>query len=430
MLEAAPKHPYVLFQRTEGGPWWVRFSIRGEGQIRKRLGTSERYEAERLALEVWSDARHRNRIGLRCQIKSFSDVATEFITLVKREAERGERRPFQAYQFEHIIQRYYIGYFGDRDMDAIRTADIMRYWEWRRDYWLTGPGFAVKRIFYMRNGRQIGKDITAAMRKSPSPGSQRAEAVVLRMLFKFAAKLGYIQDAHLPDVDVPRVLPNARPSFEASEFTKLEQMSQLRLSDFELNEHVRRDRAILHAYIMIAAYTGMRPTELKNLNWGDVLGYRETKDKQIGLRDIRIQCRGKGKARRFVPLKAAVPWFDILWMFWTKAMKADPADADPVFATPTGKRLCSVKKSLSELLKAAGLLTDHRGTRRTSYSFRHFYISQQLIAGVNVFLLAKNTGTSADMIDRFYADVKLERMHKELRPEWHDRTLSLEESGG
>jgi hypothetical protein len=37
---------------------------------------------------------------------------------------------------------------------------------------------------------------------------------------------------------------------------------------------------------------------------------------------------------------------------------------------------------------------------------------------VDVFLLAKNTGTSSDMIERFYGQVKLERMAKELRPEW------------
>ena len=41
-----------------------------------------------------------------------------------------------------------------------------------------------------------------------------------------------------------------------------------------------------------------------------------------------------------------------------------------------------------------------------------------LIAGGDVFLLAKNTGTSSDMIERFYGQVKLERMAKELRPEW------------
>jgi hypothetical protein len=83
-----------------------------------------------------------------------------------------------------------------------------------------------------------------------------------------------------------------------------------------------------------------------------------------------------------------------------------------------------VKKGLSELLKAAGLLTDHRGARCTAYSFRRFYISQQLIAGVNVFLLAKNTGTSSNMIERFYGQVRLECMAKELRPEWRDRTTA------
>jgi hypothetical protein len=36
-----------------------------------------------------------------------------------------------------------------------------------------------------------------------------------------------------------------------------------------------------------------------------------------------------------------------------------------------------------------------------------------------VFLLAKNTGTSSRLIERFYGQqVKLERMAKELRPEW------------
>jgi hypothetical protein len=48
-------------------------------------------------------------------------------------------------------------------------------------------------------------------------------------------------------------------------------------------------------------------------------------------------------------------------------------------------------------------VTGHRGARRTAYSFRHLHIGQQLISGVDVFLLAKNTGTSSDMIERFYA---------------------------
>ena len=49
---------------------------------------------------------------------------------------------------------------------------------------------------------------------------------------------------------------------------------------------------------------------------------------------------------------------------------------------------------------------------------------------MDVFLLAKNTGMSSNMIERFlssnmierfYGQVKLERMAKELRPEWSVR---------
>jgi hypothetical protein len=35
-----------------------------------------------------------------------------------------------------------------------------------------------------------------------------------------------------------------------------------------------------------------------------------------------------------------------------------------------------------------------------------------------MFLLAKNTGTSSDMIECFYGQIKLERTARELRPEW------------
>lgn len=86
--------------------------------------------------------------------------------------------------------------------------------------------------------------------------------MVLRMLLRHAAKRGYVKEGSLPEVEVPQLPAKARPSFEASEFTRLEQLSRQRMADLAVNEHVRRDRAILHCYIMIAAFTGMRPTEI------------------------------------------------------------------------------------------------------------------------------------------------------------------------
>jgi integrase len=418
MVVANPQTPYVLFQRAGSDKWWVRFSIRGEGQIRKPLGTADQQHAARLALELWAEANHRHKQGLHSQTKSFAAVAAEFVAQLQAEATRGERRQFQVDQYRRKVERYLVGFFGNKMIDQLRHPDITRFWEWRISYWISGPGKDIQQLVYMRNGRQIRKPIGPSVRKPPSRGTLREEGVILRMLLSQAASWGYVDKAHIPDIEVRAVPANARPSFEAAEFTKLEQTSLARLGEQTINTHLRRDRTILHCYILIAGFTGMRPTELKNLNWGDILGYRDMREKPIGERDIRIRARGKGKARTFIPMEAALPWFDMLWQLWVAAQKTAPTDMSPVFATMTGLRLSSVKKGLGELLKASELSTDHRGMRRTSYSFRHFYISQQLIAGVDIFLLARNTGTSPDMIDRFYGHVKLERMTKELRPEW------------
>lgn len=101
--------PYALFQRAGSARWWTRFSITGEGQIRKPLGTTDRAEAERLANEVYSEARYPAKQGLRSQAKSFWQVAEEFTDHIQREAQRGERHQFQADQFKRIIK----GYFSD-----------------------------------------------------------------------------------------------------------------------------------------------------------------------------------------------------------------------------------------------------------------------------------------------------------------------------
>jgi len=244
MVQSASPHPYTLFQRAGSTKWWVRFSIRGEGQIRKPLGTSDQHEAERLALEIWAEAKHRNKKGLRSQPKTFRAVAAEFIAHLQLETGRGERRQFQVDQYRRKVERYFVGFFGDQLIDAIRNVDIARFWEWRRSYWTTGPGKDIRLLTYRRDGRQIRKPITEAVRKAPSLGTQREEGVVLRMLLRQAAKWGYIKELTLPDVELRAVPANARPSFEVAELTKLERISLERLADFRVNGHVRRDRAI------------------------------------------------------------------------------------------------------------------------------------------------------------------------------------------
>lgn len=414
----AGKQPFTIFQRPGSAVWWMRFSVRGEGQIRKSLGTSDEAEAHRVAMKLWHEAQYRKEHGLRAVQRTFCAVAEEFCDHMDRLAQDGEVRHDRGDRIRPLVERYFMPFFDKKPIDAITDADVTRYIAWRKAYWTTGPGKDQTHLEYMRAGKRVRRPATE-MRRIPSLSSQRGEAVVLRQLFRQAAKWGYINQSQIPDIDTPRVPPSPRPSFSSEEMQRLLKLAQKRMDDRTVNEEVRRDRAILFAYITIACCTGMRPTELKNLNWGDLLGYREGLPKRLGDRDIRIRARGKGKSREFIPLEYGLCEFDRLWRMWKDKHDGNPPlDNSPVFAAPDGRRLTSLNNGLNALLEAADLKTDHRGKKRDAYSFRHFYISQQLRAGVDVFVLARNTGTSPDMIDKFYGQVSVEQFKDALRPSW------------
>lgn len=438
---------YQLFQRAGSARWQMRFSIRGQGQIKRSLETDDRREAERKAEAIWFEATYRAKQGLTARTHTFESVAEEYITQILREVERGERRADQGKSEPAVIRRYFIGYFGQKPIDTITDADLERYAEWRRTYWTDGPGKLESHIEYERNGRRLRRPLKHAV---PSLSRQRGETVVLRGLLRWASRQGYLKTPPEISIKARRASDNRRPSFEPHEFAKLEAVSLNRLVDpamhpgprryvpakngkrgwriKQLDDHTRRDRTLLHAYMMIGAFSGLRPTEMYNLTWGDVLGYRESRlfRPQAGKlgqgplegRDIRLQVRGKGKSGKTIPQKAAIPWFDTLWMLFERSLGREPADSDPVFASEQGKRITSVANGFTELLKAAGLERDYRGMKRTPYSLRHFYISEQLANGVDILIVARNCRTSVAMIDKHYGQVQIERMANQLRPEW------------
>lgn len=73
------KEQFKIFRRTGSSVWWVRFSIRGEGQIRQSLGTADELEAQRKASKIWHEAVYRKENGLKAVQRSFRVVAEEFI---------------------------------------------------------------------------------------------------------------------------------------------------------------------------------------------------------------------------------------------------------------------------------------------------------------------------------------------------------------
>ena len=131
-----------------------------------------------------------------------------------------------------------------------------------------------------------------------------------------------------------------------------------------------------------------------------------------------IQARGKGKDRELAAMPETLTFFNLLRSLYHMANGNMPKDDDPVFFNHKGQRIRSFKKGLAELLEAAGLRTPRDGRTPDSFSFRHFYITQQIREGVGHHLFGRNVGTSSKMIDAYYSKIRRTDEIAQLIPDW------------
>jgi hypothetical protein len=203
-------------------------------------------------MEVWGEAKARANSGLTVKKHPVASVVERWCEQLDLEVSRGDIKAQMAAQQKGIAVRYIAGFWGQQPIDTINEVAVTRFWEWRYDYWSKGPGKAIKYLTYMRNGRSIRRPVTEAQRIKPTASSIGTEAVVLRSFLKYARRNGLITD--IPDIEIRKGgKPNARPSFSADEFTRLEELSLKRLSVRGLHPAVRRDRLILCGFQRKAA---------------------------------------------------------------------------------------------------------------------------------------------------------------------------------
>jgi integrase len=144
--------------------------------------------------------------------------------------------------------------------------------------------------------------------------------------------------------------------------------------------------------VVVAAYTGLRPSEWAALEWRDV-------DRDTGVLTIERAfsygqvkaLKTKGSGRR-VPLPARA----------AAALELVPRRLDTrlVFPGPRGAHIDLRnwrKREWKPALEAAGLSRDRR-----PYDLRHSYASWMLAAGVPAYDVARYMGTSVRMLDLTY----------------------------
>lgn len=244
---------------------------------------------------------------------------------------------------------------------------------------------------------------------------------VIKMYKESGVRGGYI--SKVPEIDFLKSQPlnqNKRDILSVEEYERL--VLYLRTNKFlkpegsTLLDQTRR--SIFREFIGISYNTGMRPSEILKLKWGDVsINITDTKENQKIYRIIKVRTENSKTGRMRSVNGPVGRRFERLKKTYEK-MGFDCSQDQYIFKnthprmkgenTPYHNSVFS--KKLSEVLKGSGLQEelDKDGRRITLYSSRHFYTTLRLQNGLDIHLLSKQLGTSTRYIDETYSHIQVE----------------------
>lgn len=378
----------VIYQRPDHKikKWQCRVRVPNSvGYVIKSTKTSDFEGAKRFAQDLWDQLRLKVMGGGSIKSKNFSELFPKFCEYLI-----GNTKTERRYKdVTGSIARYALKYFNKKPVDQISTKEIQEFVQWR----ILNP------VINPTNLRVV----------IPSPQTIRHELTSLKRYFDWLKANAHIK--HEVILKPPPASKKRRPHFTQQEWTLLTR----NLREWVKDKRHHRDRMMLSQYILILVNTGIRIGEARTLRWSDVQRQARTENGK-DVEDMILYVGGKTGRRDVVAKSADVKTY--LKRIWDlriselntqaddkdekKKTQIEPSLSEPIFCSNKGVAIASFKKGFESYLKNYGLEFSADGDRRTLYSLRHTYATFRLSHGVDVYKLAKNMGTSVEMIERFY----------------------------
>ncbi len=413
----------TIYQRTDvqKASWHCRIAFPRQPHIRQSLLTTNEKEAERMAEKLYRDLLYRYERGLPLKRVKFDEAAAAYFVHLEDEVTRGITKP-ERLTTNRIMSRYALEYFKNRYIDTITSADIKKFRDWRRQYWTTGPGSKSETYTYQRNGKTVVSKKPPA--REPALSTSNSENVLLRAVFNYAASQDWITKAQIPVIDLR--IPAAKKSRDAHRRPGLDQKEVFKLLEIAFkrveeatDDRLKHQRYLLYAFVGMMAFGGMRPFECMKLRWKDFGNTSESIKDSFS----KLYVSGKNKSRWLIPMSGLGGIYYFFVSYMTGVERKRKKDGKPplyhdnqyLFVDLEGVPIKSLAAGFRNLLEEAGLYIDpETGKPRDSYCLRHYYATERLLAGVGVYTLAENMGTSVAMIERHYGHLKPEMAAAEL----------------
>ena len=362
-----------LYKTGRSPYWFAQIWVGAEKKYyRKSTKETSRIEAAKVAEEVFE--------SLKNQKVSFASVVTkqlcntyidELINLQRMESGKGKSSRY-ARDDENLINRVEEGiraYFGRRDISKITTKDIRTY-------------------FLFLDSR---RDVPLA------PSTRNKYRSVLSKLFRLAYEEGAInKPIIMPKFEEKR--DNPRPSFNDDEYKHL--LDTIRkMADSKVRiEGMHIDNEFYYFVVFLTA-SFMRPvkSEIFNIRYRDI-------EVHTNPDYLEIRVTGKTGYRSVRTMPNAVDYFIKLRDMRRPKIK----EKDFLFFNHFPNRNTArdnAMRCFDLILREANLKKTKDGQNRSLYSLRHYSLQTRLIKSkgkVNIFVLAKNAGTSVNQLERFY----------------------------
>ena len=363
----------VIYKR--GDLFHMRLKVAPQQYVYRTLKTAVKAEAVRLANRKLIEFELKRERGELFAPPMLKRVIADYTAQRERECAAGRTSAHMLRQIKRV-NKFWLEYAGDTQVDRIGNKQLSDYVLWRKAYYSK-----FKKL--PKNARLHPKDKTLQW-----------EVTHGKALIKWAHEQGYRGNSQLPTFFFKVEKRMVRPAFERSEYAKLYKTMRKRIYEVHHTPWVN-SRLMLRDYVLILANTGLRVGELNNLKLRDI--HPMTDD--TGRQNYRLVVRGKTGERDVIPRASAKRWIDRA-IERRKQQNAKPDDL--LFVMRGGGRIITLIDQFNELLAAAGIVTNSSGKKFTLYSLRHLYAVQALRRGLSIYAVARNMGTSVQMLQQYY----------------------------
>ena len=400
-LEELEDGKLLLFQRNE--IYQARIYIGDRKYVYKSLKTKDRVEAIKTGTRLFYELEYKQREGLPIQQKSFNNVIDEYIALrqsqydksltVKTNSSSQQQTSIHMLRQIKRVAKFWREYCGTMGINNIDNTVLRDYVAWRKDYY----------------HRMDEKKKPRNYKINPADKTIEWETTLAKTLLKYAHEKGYRGKTQLPTYRFKAERAIVRPTFTVAEYWQIIKGMRKGIKETK-NKEWKYTKELLRDYVLILANSGMRVGEANNLQDADVVEFKD----ELGRRNYMFSVRGKTGKRIVIPRTNVVRYVERV-----RARNAVRLGEDKIrdvrspkrkivdtegwfFCMYDGNKLITLIDQFNALLSAINLSENRDKEKYSLYSLRHFYAVMMIRRGVPIFDIARNMGTSVQIIDKYY----------------------------